>query len=161
MPGLDDLRSTSISGLTDIKCQFKYGTNYWAARQEVINRIGDVDLPQGVRARLSPWSPTGEIVRYVLEGPGYTTNQLKAVQDWVLNRELRRVPGVIDVTGFGGTVKQYQVLIDPRLLHQYNVTLSQVEDAINRSNANVGGDLLTMGSQSHNVRAPGASRRRH
>ena len=155
MPGLEDLRSTSISGLTDIKCQFKYGTNYWAARQEVINRIGDVELPQGVRPRLSPWSPTGEIVRYVLEGPGYTTNQLKAVQDWVLNRELRRVPGVIDVTGFGGTVKQYQVLIDPRLLHQYNVTLNQVEDAINRSNANVGGDLLTMGSQSHNVRALG------
>ena len=73
----------------------------------------------------------------------------------MLNRELRRVPGVIDVTGFGGTVKQYQVLIDPRLLHQYNVTLNQVEDAINRSNANVGGDLLTMGSQSHNVRALG------
>jgi cobalt-zinc-cadmium resistance protein CzcA len=155
MPGLEDLRSTSISGLTDIKCQFSYGTNFWAARQEVINRIGDLDLPQGVRARLSPWSPTGEIVRYVLEGPGYTTNQLKAVQDWVLNRELRRVPGVIDVTGYGGTVKQYQVLIDTRLLRQYNVTLSQVEDAINRSNANVGGDLLTLGSQSHNVRALG------
>jgi cobalt-zinc-cadmium resistance protein CzcA len=155
MPGLEGLRSTSISGLTDIKCQFSYGTNYWAARQEVINRIADVDLPQGVRARLSPWSPTGEIVRYVLEGPGYTTNQLKAVQDWVLNRELRRVPGVIDVTGYGGTVKQYQVLIDTRLLTQYNVTLAQVEDAINRSIANVGGDLLTMGSQSHNVRALG------
>jgi cobalt-zinc-cadmium resistance protein CzcA len=155
MPGLEDLRSTSIAGLTDIKCQFSYGTSFWAARQEVINRLADVDLPQGVRARLSPWSPTGEIVRYVLEGPGYTTNQLKAVQDWVLNRELRRVPGVIDVTGYGGTVKQYQVLVDPRLLHQYNITLQQVEDAINRSNANVGGDLLTMGSQSHNVRALG------
>src|SRR6478609_8730647 len=142
MPGLEDLRSTSIAGLSDIKCQFSYGTNFWAARQEVINRIADVDLPQGVRPRLSPWSPTGEIVRYVLEGPGFTTNQLKSVQDWVLNRELRRVPGVIDVTGFGGTVKQYQVLIDPRLLHQYNVTLPDVEDAINRSNANVGGDIL-------------------
>src|SRR3954454_12904280 len=155
MPGLEDLRSTSISGLNDIKCQFAYGTDYWTARQEVINRIGDVDLPQGVRPRLSPWSPTGEIVRYVLEGPGYTTNQLKAVQDWVLNRALRRVPGVIDVTGYGGTVKQYQVLVDTRLLRQYNVTLQQVEDAINRSNANVGGDLLTMGSQTHNVRALG------
>ncbi len=124
MPGLEDLRSTSIAGLNDIKCQFAYGTDYWAARQEVINRIGDVDLPAGVRPRLSPWSPTGEIVRYVLEGPGYTTNQLKAVQDWVLNRALRPVPGVIDVTGYGGTVKQYQVLIDTRLLRQYNVTLA-------------------------------------
>src|SRR3954463_10484848 len=145
MPGLEDLRSTSISGLNDIKCQFAYGTDYRAARQEVINRISDVDLPAGDRPRLSPWSPTGEIVRYVLEGPGYTTNQLKAVQDWVLNRELRKVPGVIDVTGYGGTVKQYQVLIDPRLLRQYEVTMQQVEDAINRSNANVGGDILTMG----------------
>ena len=85
MPGLKYLRSTSLAGLNDIKCQFEYGTDYWAARQEVINRIGMVsNLPPGVTPGLSPWSPTGEIVRYVLEGPGYTLNQLKAVQDWVL-----------------------------------------------------------------------------
>ena len=108
---------------------------------------------------LSPWSPTGEIVRYVLEGPGYTTNQLKAVQDWVLQRTLKTVPGVIDVTGYGGTVKQYQVLVDTRLLRQYNVTLKQVEDAIDNSNANVGGDILTLGSQAHNVRATRPARR--
>jgi heavy metal efflux system protein len=156
MPGLEDLRSTSIAGLNDIKCQFTYGTDYYRARQEVINRIGAVsDLPPNVNPGLSPWSPTGEIVRYVLEGPGYTTNQLKAVQDWVLNRILKTVPGVIDVTGYGGTVKQYQVLVDPRLLRQYNVTLQQVEDAISRSNDNVGGDILTLGSQSYNVRALG------
>jgi len=155
MPGLEDLRSISISGLNDIKCQFAYGTDYNTARQEVRNRIGSVELPEGVKPGLSPWSPTGEIVRYVLEGPGYTTNQIKAVQDWVLNRALKTVPGVIDVTGFGGTVKQYQVLIDPRLLKQYGVTMSQVEDAISRSNGNVGGDLIPLGSQSHNVRAIG------
>ncbi|MDR3639108.1 MAG: efflux RND transporter permease subunit [Isosphaeraceae bacterium] len=156
MPGLEDLRSTSIGGLNDIKCQFAYGTDYLKARQEVINRIQAVDnLPAGVTPKLSPWSPTGEIVRYVLEGPGYTLNQLKAVQDWVLTRALKTVPGVIDVTGFGGTVKQYQVLIDARLLRQYNVTLQQVEDAISRSNGNVGGDILTLGSQSHIVRAIG------
>src|SRR5512143_2032735 len=141
MPGLVDLRSTSIAGLNDIKCQFAYGTDYWSARQEVINRIGAIDnLPQGVTPKLSPWSPTGEIVRYVLEGPGYTLNQLKAVQDWVLNRALKTVPGVIDVTGFGGTVKQYQILLDPQLLAQYEVTMGQVEDAIEHSNANIGGD---------------------
>src|SRR5262249_21297041 len=156
MPGLEMLRSTSVAGLNDIKCQFAYGTDYRTARQEVINRIGMVNnLPQGVQPGLSPWSPTGEIVRYVLEGPGYTLNQLKAVQDWVLNRALKRVPGVIDVTGYGGTVKQYQVLIDTRLLRQYNLTLQQVEEAISRSNANIGGDILTLGSQSHNVRALG------
>ncbi len=156
MPGLEDLRSTSVAGLNDIKCQFAYGTDYWSARQEVINRIGFVaGLPQGVQPGLSPWSPTGEIVRYVLEGPGYTTNQLKAIQDWVLQRALKTVPGVIDVTGYGGTVKQYQVLVDTRLLRQYNVTLKQVEDAIDNSNANVGGDILTLGSQAHNVRVLG------
>src|SRR4051794_11546613 len=135
MPGLEDLRSTSIAGLNDIKCQFAYGTDYGAARQEVINRIATVDLPQGASPRLSPWSPTGEIVRYVLEGPGYTTNQLKAVQDWVLNRALKTVPGVNDVTGYGGTVKQYHVLLDTRLMKQYNITMQEVEDAIARSNA--------------------------
>lgn len=156
MPGLEDLRSTSIAGLNDIKCQFEYGTDYLKARQEVINRISMVDnLPKGVTPKLSPWSPTGEIVRYVLEGPGYTLNQLKAVQDWVLNRALKQVRGVIDVTGYGGTVKQYQVLIDTRLLRQYNVTLQQVEDAISKSNGNVGGDLLTLGGQAHIVRAIG------
>ena len=94
MPGLEDLRSTSIAGLSDIKCQFAYGTDYWAARQEVINRIGAVaNLPPGVKPGLSPWSPTGEIVRYVLEGPGYTLNELKAAQDWILNRALKTVPG--------------------------------------------------------------------
>jgi cobalt-zinc-cadmium resistance protein CzcA len=156
MPGLDDLRSTNIAGLTDVKCQFTYGTDYWKARQEVINRINAMNnLPQNVTPQLSPWSPTGEIVRYVLEGPRYTLNELKAVQDWVLNRQLKTVPGVIDVTGYGGTVKQYQVLVDPRLLRQYNVTLQQVQDAISNSNANVGGDIIPLGSQSHNVRAIG------
>jgi cobalt-zinc-cadmium resistance protein CzcA len=156
MPGLEDLRSTSVAGLNDIKCQFSYGTDYWKARQEVINRLGFVDgLPPGVTPGLSPWSPTGEIVRYVLEGPGYDLNQLKGIQDWVLQRQLKTVPGVIDVTGYGGTVKQYQVLIDTRLLRQFNLTLQQVEDAIAKSNANVGGDILSLGSQSHNVRATG------
>ena len=91
MPGLEDLRSTSVAGLSDIKCQFAYGTDYASARQEVINRIGAVsNLPVGVTPGLSPWSPTGEIVRYVLESedPKYSTNDLKAIQDWVLNRTL-------------------------------------------------------------------------
>src|SRR3984893_4917419 len=143
MPGLEDLRSTSVAGLNDIKCQFSYGTDYWKARQEVTNRLGAVNtLPPSVNPGLSPWSPTGEIVRYRLEGPSYTLTQLKAVQDWVVNRALKTVHGVIDVTGYGGTVKQYQVLVDPLLLRQYNVTLKQVEDAIQSSNANVGGDIL-------------------
>jgi heavy metal efflux system protein len=156
MPGLEYLRSTSIAGLNDIKCQFSYNTDYFAARQEVLNRIAAVEnLPKGVKPGLSPWSPTGEIVRYVLEGPGYTLNELKAVQDWVVNRALKTVPGVIDVTGYGGTVKQYHVLLDPNRMRYYNVTMQQIEDAIERSNANVGGDVLMLGSQAHNVRVIG------
>ena len=93
MAGLEALRSTSTAGLTDIKCQFAYGFDYGAARQDVLNRLSTVDVPTGVKPGLSPWSPTGEIVRYVLSGPGYTTNQIKAVQDWVLNPLLKQVPG--------------------------------------------------------------------
>jgi cobalt-zinc-cadmium resistance protein CzcA len=156
MPGLKYLRSISLAGLNDVKCIFEYGTDYWQARQEVINRIGMIsNLPAGITPTLSPWSPTGEIVRYVLEGPGYTLNQLKAVQDWVMERQLRTVPGVIDVTGFGGTVKQYQVLLDTQLMRRYDVTLQMVTNAISQSNANVGGDVLPLGDQSHNVRAIG------
>jgi cobalt-zinc-cadmium resistance protein CzcA len=157
MPGLRFLRSTSIAGLSDIKCQFAYGSNYPDARQEVLNRMRMVqgDLPKDVRPELSPWSPTGEIVRYVLEGPGYTTNQLKAEQDWVLNRIFKQVDGVIDVTGFGGTIKQYHILVDTRQLKRYGLTISKVQDAIAHSNSNVGGDILTLGSQSFNVRAVG------
>jgi cobalt-zinc-cadmium resistance protein CzcA len=156
MPGLEDLRSVSIAGLTSIKCQFRYGTDYQAARQEVLNRINSIDtLPNGVRPELSPWSPTGEIVRYVLEGPGYTLHQLKALQDWVLEKHFKQVPGVVDVTGFGGTVKQYQVLLDTQRMREYGVTFNEVERAIDGSNANVGANNMMLGSQSHNVRVIG------
>ena len=157
MPGLKYLRSISLAGLNDVKCVFEYGTDYWQARQEVINRIGMVsNLPPGISPTLSPWSPTGEIVRYVLEGEGYTLNQLKAVQDWVMERQLRTVPGVIDVTGFGGTVKQYQILLDNQLMRRYDVTLQMVTNAISQSNANVGGDVLSLGDQVAQRPAPSA-----
>ena len=118
MPGLEDLRSTSIAGLNDIKCQFAYGTDYWAARQEVINRIGVRRQPAaGRHARALALEPDRRD-RPLRPRRARATrlNQLKAVQDWVLNRALKTVPGVIDVTGYGGTVKQYQVLVDTRLL---------------------------------------------
>ena len=158
MPGLEDLRSTSVAGLNDIKCQFAYGTDYGAARQEVINRINAIaNLPPNIVPGLSPWSPTGEIVRYVLESdsPTYTTNDLKAVQDWVLQRALKQVPGVIDVTGYGGTVKQYQILLNTATMRKFGITMDQVEKAISSANANIGGDLLSLGSQTVYVRALG------
>ena len=92
MPGLEYLRSISLAGLNDIKCQFEYGTDYWTGPpgSDQPDRLGQQPARRASRPGLSPWSPTGEIVRYVLEGPGYTLNQLKAVQDWVLERQLRR-----------------------------------------------------------------------
>ena len=121
IPGLKSVRSQSLFGLCDVKCQFEYGTEYLAARQEVINRLQFTQpLPPGVLPQLSPESPTGEIYRYSLncpkDGAGndlYTLSDLKALQDWVLEREFRRVPRIVDVTSFGGTVKRYEIHPDP------------------------------------------------
>jgi cobalt-zinc-cadmium resistance protein CzcA len=110
-------------------------------------------LPQ-----LSPWSPVGEIYRYRLEGAGASLNDLKATQDWLVRREIKQVPGIIDITTFGGTTKQYQADVDPRKLLQYNVTLPQLLNALAASNANAGGNYLTLGSQSVNVRGLGLLR---
>jgi cobalt-zinc-cadmium resistance protein CzcA len=156
MPGLTDIRSLSIFGLSDIKFYFDFSTKYFFDRQEVLNRLAMLTLPNGVQPTLSPWWAIAEIYRYELVGDGQTPlTDLKAVQDWKLQREFKRVPGVIDVTAFGGTTKEYHVEVDPGALTSYGVTLQQVEDALARSNANVGGNYLTIGAQSHNVRGLG------
>ena len=157
MPGLEDLRSTSIAGLNDIKCQFAYGTDYWAARQEVINRIGMVEQPaaRGHARASRPGARPARSSATSWKGPATRSTSSRRCRTGSSTGPCKTVPGVIDVTGYGGTVKQYQVLLDTRLLRQYDVTLQQVEDAIAQSNANVGGDILTLGSQSHNVRAIG------
>src|SRR5450755_1019644 len=129
MPGLDHIRSQSLFGLSDIKCYFKWGTKYEAARQEVINRIQFVQLPKGVQPTLSPWNAIGEVFRYQLVGDGYRLRELKTAQDWVLERQFRQVPGVIDVTSFGGETQQYQVSVDPYRLRGHSVSLTQLMDA--------------------------------
>src|SRR5215831_13460010 len=116
MPGLDHLRSISLFGLTDIKCYFTYDTDYNVARQEVLNRLQGVQLPAGVQPQLSPWSAIGELYRYQLVGEGHSLMDLKTVQDWVLERQFRQVPGVIDVVSFGGPTKEFHVDLDPNLL---------------------------------------------
>src|SRR5215831_2404346 len=107
MQGLDHIRSQSLFGLADVKCYFKWGTKYDDARQEVINRLGFVPLPAGIQAQLSPWNATGEIFRYTVEGKGYTVRELKTAEDWILERQFKQVPGVIDVVRFGGETKQF------------------------------------------------------
>jgi cobalt-zinc-cadmium resistance protein CzcA len=156
MPGLTDIRSLSIFGLSDIKFYFDFSTKYFFDRQEVLNRLAMITLPNNVQPALSPWWAIAEIYRYELTGdPGTTLTDLKTLQDWKLQREFKRVPGVIDVTAFGGTTREYHVEVDPGALISYGVSLQQVQDALTNSNANVGGNYLTIGSQSHNVRGLG------
>src|SRR5579883_1751875 len=126
MPGLTDIRSLSIFGLSDIKVYFDFNTKYFFDRQEVLNRLAMITLPGNVQPALSPWWAIAEIYRYELVGENTPLTDLKTLQDWKLQREFKRVPGVIDVTAFGGTTKEYHVDINPGALISYGVSLSQV-----------------------------------
>ncbi|MGI4853558.1 MAG: efflux RND transporter permease subunit [Janthinobacterium lividum] len=151
---LDGIRSISIFGLSDVKLYFTFGSDYFHDRQEVLDRLQLIQLPSNLQPQLSPWSPIGEIYRYQLTGP-YSMNDLTATQDWLVRREMKQVPGIIDITTFGGMVKQYQIEADPQKLLTYGVTLPQVLTAVGNSNANAGGNYITLGEQSVNVRALG------
>jgi cobalt-zinc-cadmium resistance protein CzcA len=154
--GLTAVRSLSIFGLSDIKVYFDFGTDYFRDRQEVVNRLATVALPPSAVPTLSPWWAIAEIYRYELAGDApVSLTDLKTTQDWLVRREFRRVPGVIDVTAFGGTTKEYHVDIDPWKLIGYGVSLSQVMQALANSNANVGGNYLTVGAQNYNIRGLG------
>ena len=165
MPTLKVTRSKSLFGLSHIRIQFEYGGyDYAQARQEVLNRLGSMTqpLPAGVTPQISPQSPTGEIFRYTLHCPKdlygndvYTLNDLKALQDWVLEREFRRVPRIIDVTSSGGTVKRYEIHLDPARLRQWGITLAQLQAAITNSNQNIGADVATQGDMVLSIRSIG------
>src|SRR6266700_4660897 len=155
MPGLDHLRSISLFGLTDIKCYFQYETDYNFDRQEVLNRLQAVDLPAGIQPQLSPTSAVGEIYRYQLVGAKNSLMDLKVAQDWILERQMKQIPGVIDVVSFGGETKEFHIDLDPTKLIAFNVSVSQVMNAVASSNANVGANYLELGEQSYNVRGIG------
>src|ERR1700730_15212359 len=164
MPGLKSIRSQSLFGLSDLKMNWNYGYAYEAAKQEVINRLATISqpLPPGVTPGISPESPTGEIYRYILKVPKdgsgrdiYTLNDIKALQDWVLEREFRGVPRIVDATSFGGTVRRYEVQPDPDRLRRYGITLAQLQSALTNSNATVGGDYVNQGQVALTVRSVG------
>ncbi len=164
MPGLKATHSRSLFGLSHVRNVFYYGHDYQQARQEVINRLQMITqpLPAGVTPLISPASPIGEIYRYTLKTPRnalgqeiYTLNDIKALQDWLVEREFRRVPRIIDVTSSGGTVKRYEIQPDPERLKRFGITLSQLQNAIANSNANVGGDFLVQGRTVQMVRCIG------
>ena len=163
MPGLDVTRSKSLFGLAHIRNQFTYARDYEQAKQDVLNRINSINLPPGVVAQISPASPIGEIVRYTLSNPTdpatgaavYTLSDLKAVQDYIVQRELLRVPRVAGVSGYGGTVKRYEVQPDPDRLAQYGIPLAQLQAALGNANVNGSGDNLTQGAITVVVRSLG------
>ncbi len=154
-PRLTDIRSLSIFGLSDIKIYFDFDSDIFRDRQEILNRLNAVQLPQGVQPVLSPWWAIAEIYRYELTGPNTNLTDVKTIQDWQVRRAFKRIPGVVDVTTLGGTTKEYHVDIDPGKLISYGVNLSQVMTALSNSNANVGGNYLTIGAQSYNIRGLG------
>ena len=158
MLDLEHVRSQSLFGLSDVKCYFDWNPSYVEAQQRVINRLQFIQLPSGVQPQLSPWNAIGEIYRYVLRGPGYSLAELKTAQDWILERQFRQVPGIVDVVGFGGETRQVHVDVDPFRLKGHGLTLQQLATAIGNANQNVGGQRLTLGEQSFNVRGLGLIR---
>ena len=154
------IRTVSLYGLSDVKLQFTFDYTYEEALQQVLNRLSQLpQLPNGAQPQISPVSPIGEIYRYRLVGPpGYSVLDLKTLQDWVLQRRFRAVPGVIDVTGWGGKTKTYELQIDFNKLMAYGLTLSQLLQTLNNSNINVGGNTVNIGPQVAVVRGVGLIR---
>jgi heavy metal efflux system protein len=159
-PYLSAMRTISLFGLSDVKLQFTYDLTYEEAEQKVLNRLSQLPTLQNqAQPTISPWSPIGEIYRYQLVGPpGYSVMDLKTLQDWVIARRFRAAPGVIDVTGWGGKTKTFEIQIDREKLVAYGLTLPQVLQALTNSNINVGGNTVDMGQQSAVVRGVGLIR---
>jgi len=157
IPHVQVVRTISMFGLSDVKVQFTYDMTYDEAQQWVINRLSQLPpLPNGAQPQISPTSPTGEIYRYRVVGPtGYSVTDLKTIEDWMLERRFKSVPGVIDVTGWGGKTKTYDIEIDQNKLAGYGLTLAQVLQVVNNSNTNVGGQTVNIGPQSAVVRGLG------
>jgi len=156
VPHMQYLRSISLYGLSDVIMTFQESTDDYLARNVVFQRLSDAQLPTGVTPSLAPLSsPSGLVYRYVLVSPDRTPQQLKTIEDWVIERAYRSVPGVADDSGFGGTVMQYQVLLDPAKIFNYHIPVPQVINALAANNANAGGGFYTQGSQFFYVRGLG------
>jgi heavy metal efflux system protein len=156
-PGVDVIRSTSFYGLSFVRVTFYYGVDYYfALTQTAINLQQNVNLPNNVTPQIQATSLVGEIYRYQLVGPPhFGLTNLRSIQDWVLQRRLLTVPGVVALNTWGGTTKEYDVDVDPHKLDAYSVTLPQVITALGNANINVGGRTINMGQQSVNIRGVG------
>jgi cobalt-zinc-cadmium resistance protein CzcA len=158
LPQLVALRSVSLFGLSSVMMVFDDGSNNDLNRQKVLERLSQVNLPAGLQPTIGPdYSPVGQIYFYTLKStnPAYDVMGLKTLQDWVLTKQLKSVPDVIDVAVFGGATREYQVNVDPNKLISYGLSIGQVEQALANNNVNAGGSFIERGEQAINVRAVG------
>jgi heavy metal efflux system protein len=159
VPNMSVMRSISLYGLSDVILTFNEGTDNYFAREQVFQRLSEVTYPTGVTPSLAPLaSPSGLVYRYALESPDRTPQELKTFEDWVVDREYKQVPGVADDSGFGGTVMEYQVLLDPAKLYAYHLTVPTVIQQLSVNNSNAGGGFYSQGSQIYYVRGLGLIR---
>src|SRR6478752_282594 len=150
------VRSITMFGLSVIKIIFDDAVDDFFARQQVNNQLRNVSLPDGVEPDVQPpYGPTGEVFRYTLKSPSRDSKDLLTLQNWVIDRQLRSVPGVADLVAFGGQEKTYEVSVDPNRLAKYDITPLQVFEAVNQSNINVGGDVIEKNEQAYVVRGVG------
>jgi len=156
IPGMTLVRSISLYGLSDVILTFRDGTDYYFARERVFNRIPDLNLPNGVTPSVSPmFSPSGLIYRYVLQSPDRSPMELKTIDDWIIQRQYKSVPGVADDSGLGGETMQYQVLLDPVKVAAVGLSVPLVENALTANNGNAGGGFYSQGGQFYYVRGLG------
>lgn len=159
IPKLETLRSISLYGLSSVQMNFEYGADSYFVREQAFERIADAQVPQGITPAIEPmFSPSGLIYRYVLQSPDKTPQELKIIQDWVLDRRYRSIQGVADDSGFGGTTMQYQVLLDPNKLFAYGLTVPQLVTQLSNNNANAGGGFYSQGGQFYYIRGLGLVR---
>src|SRR6201985_1464722 len=158
IPHMQHLRSFSLAGLSDVKMIFDDDSvNDWN-REKVLERLSQVTLPAGLTPQMgSDWSPVGQIYWYTLHStnPAYDNMELKSLEDWTLEKQFKSVPGVVDVSSFGGITREYQVRVDPDKLVSYGLSIGQVEQALANNNINAGGNFIVAGAQQINVQAVG------
>ena len=159
IPRLDSLRSISRYGLSFIALNFEYGVDPYFVREQAFERMPNAQMPSGLTPSLSPmFSPSGLIYRYVLESPDRSPQDLKTLEDWVIERHYRSIQGVADDSGLGGTTMQYQVLLDPNKLFAYGVSVPQIFQQLGNNNANSGGGFYSQGGQFYYIRGLGLVR---
>src|SRR6476659_4791841 len=155
-PKMVVMRSISLYGLSDIRLTFEEGTDNYFSRQVIFQRIGDIALPAGVTPSMSPlFSPSGLIYRYVLDSPDRSPMELKTIEEWVIERQYKSIPGVADDSGLGGPTMQYQVLLDPAKVAAVGLSIPQIVDSLAANNSNAGGGFYSQGGQFYYVRGLG------